>query len=74
MLVLALIHAKKFHLLRLRVVRVLPMQYLMLAVLIRCKNGSATTMRRDTQVQASLLYGQMGSDIMALNKIIQKLK
>lgn len=31
-------------------------------------------MRRDTQVQASLLYGQMGSDIMALNKIIQKLK
>lgn len=29
---------------------------------------------RDTQVQGSLLYGQMDSDIMALNKTIQKFK
>ena len=29
---------------------------------------------RDTQAQGSLLYGQMDSDIMALNKTIQKIK
>ena len=29
---------------------------------------------RDTQAQSSLLYGQMDSDIMALNKTIQKIK
>jgi len=29
---------------------------------------------RDTQAQASLLYGQMDSDIMSLNKTIQKIK
>ncbi|MFP6842479.1 MAG: hypothetical protein VB979_09910 [Acinetobacter sp.] len=29
---------------------------------------------RDTQAQGSLLYGQMDSDIMALNKMIQKIK
>ena len=29
---------------------------------------------RDMQVQNSLLYGQMDSDIMPLNKTIQKIK
>lgn len=29
---------------------------------------------RDTQIQSSLLYGQMDSDILALNKMIQKIK
>ena len=29
---------------------------------------------RDTQAPSSLLYGQMDSDIMALNKTIQKIK
>ena len=29
---------------------------------------------RDTQAKSSLLYGQMDSDIMALNKTIQKIK
>ena len=29
---------------------------------------------RDTQAQGSLLYGQMNSDIMALNKTIQKIQ
>ena len=29
---------------------------------------------RDTQVQGSLLYKQMDSDIMALHKIIQKIQ
>jgi hypothetical protein len=29
---------------------------------------------RDTQASSSLLYGQMDSDIWALNKMIQKIK
>mgnify|MGYP003539129971 FL=1 len=29
---------------------------------------------RDEQAQDSLLYGQMDSDILALNKMIQKIK
>ncbi len=30
--------------------------------------------QRDMQAQNSLLYGQMDSDILALNKMIQKIK
>ena len=30
--------------------------------------------QRDMQVQNSLLYGQMDSEILALNKMIQKIK
>jgi len=88
-LVLILILAKKFHLLRLPVADSCEkISFTAITSCLSCAHAvfddaSAEKMQkavqrlqrqRDMQVQNSLLYGQMDSEILALNKMIQKIK